>query len=164
VAGVNVKSSGQCGGSGTCTAGVAGQCAAGQYCKAEFCDGPGACTQIPTVCTKELNPVCGCDGIGYSNPCLAAAAGTNVKNTGACASGKICYIFGGAGKIMPACAVNEYCAGSLGQCSGQGHCEPKPGACPAVWSPVCGCDLKTYGNDCEAHAAGANVKSKGECL
>lgn len=35
-------------------------------------------------CTKELNPVCGCDGVEYGNPCMAQRAGISTWNYGKC--------------------------------------------------------------------------------
>lgn len=38
-----------------------------------------------------------------------------------------------------------------------------PVACPTVYAPVCGVDGATYGNACEAQAAGAAIDHPGEC-
>ncbi len=44
----------------------------------------GACSQRPTACPQELDPVCGCDGATYDNACRAFSMGTNVQARGAC--------------------------------------------------------------------------------
>ncbi len=35
--------------------------------------------------------------------------------------------------------------------------------CPMVYDPVCGCDNKTYGNECEANCSGIKTYTKGAC-
>ena len=38
----------------------------------------------PRACTFELNPVCGCNGITYGNPCAAESAGVLRWAAGEC--------------------------------------------------------------------------------
>ncbi len=65
-------------------------CGAGEFCKLKTgeCksagDPIGICLYIPDVCTKEIAPVCGCDGNTYENECWADMASVSVLHDGEC--------------------------------------------------------------------------------
>jgi hypothetical protein len=61
------------------------------------------------------------------------------------------------------CGLNEFCLLPEGVCSGPGVCSPKPNACPMYCLPLCGCDMKTYCNQCLAYANGASILKSGAC-
>lgn len=56
------------------------------FCFGEGCDGIGGCLRRPSVsdCSGALTPVCGCNGMSYTNECTASSAGVRVAHPGMC--------------------------------------------------------------------------------
>ena len=88
-------------------------------------------------CTKEYKPVCACDGKTYANPCMAEKAGIKTWTKGKCSGSGSCI---DPSKIKP----------------------EQP--CVKIYRPVCGCDGKTYNNDCLASKAGVTEWQAGKCI
>jgi hypothetical protein len=141
-------------------------CPSGDFCDwpddtCGFDDGTGVCEPMPTEgCPRIYAPMCGCDRVTYDNECFANAAGQDVLYIGPCPTAQ-CGGFTGM-----VCAADEYCdwtPDSCGNADQIGDCRRRPDFCPDVVLPVCACDGMTYGNECEANAAGQDIIHEGRC-
>ncbi|HEV8579622.1 MAG TPA: Kazal-type serine protease inhibitor family protein [Thermoanaerobaculia bacterium] len=153
----------------TCGGIAALKCPEGQACQFAFdkcnvADLAGVCVTVPETCPKQGPPFCGCDGKTYAGECELLKAGVRPERRGACGNSankpadktKTCT-------TNADCKSTEFCEFKAGTCAAPGTCLVKPEVCTEIFKPVCGCDNKTYGNDCQRQSAGVSLKSEGEC-
>lgn len=107
----------------------------------------------------------GSAGNAGSEPGSAGKPGTagSTGTAGSSGTGDVC-----GGLLGTACDKGEYCdfapETQCGSGDQTGTCKLPPDACDTSYSPVCGCNGKTYGNSCSAASNGVSVASKGECV
>ena len=126
------------------------QCEEGFFCSKDTCGGEGVCTITPEFCTMLYQPVCGCDGKMYGNPCVAASSGQSISSDSSCMSPK------------DTCNSNSDCQSGFfcnldNVCGGDGTCEAIPEFCAEYYSRTCGCDGQVYSSRCDAHGNGVSV-------
>ena len=94
--------------------------------------------------------------------CVRAPCPAQPTCVGASGTGRAC----GSRGLGP-CPDGEFCdyppRAICGAADAPGECRTQPSICQRIFEPVCGCDDQTYGNACEAAAAGVSVSGEGEC-
>ncbi|MEK6607510.1 MAG: Kazal-type serine protease inhibitor domain-containing protein [Myxococcota bacterium] len=118
------------------------------------CDDPdcgAACEGC--ACSDVWSPVCGGNGVTYSNTCEADCADVGVACPGECPCAEIC----GNG-------IDDDLDGLIDCADADCSDRPECGClCPDIWSPVCGANGVTYSNTCEADCAGVGVVCTSTC-
>ncbi|XP_062961532.1 agrin isoform X2 [Cynocephalus volans] len=128
------------------------QCTFGATCAVK--NGEAVC-ECPQACSGTYDPVCGSDGVTYSNACELEAT--------ACALGReIRVARRGPCDHCGQCRFGALCEAETGRCV----C---PSECVASAQPVCGSDGHTYASECELHVHACThqislrVASAGHC-
>lgn len=139
---------------------------------------------LTSVCSSNYVPVCGCNGVTYSNSCEARNAGVKSYTSGECND---CFNPAAVNNNANCPAVVEYVCGCDGktyfnECTAvnkgikswtPGPCEQicqtalvvpdEPIFCPQNYDPVCGCNGKEYYNECAAGLDGVIDFVRGSC-
>ncbi len=133
-------------------------------CTAMEARGEGACELLLGIAWDGEACVflSGCECVGADCGDVYGSIDECETATESCTAEVVC-----GGRAGPTCTDAEFCdfpdAAMCGFADGTGICAPRPVGCPDVVEPVCACDGRTYGNECEAHAAGTDVLRREAC-
>lgn len=142
-------------------------CPVGQLCVANVgsCSGwvSGVCKPIVVTCPALAQPVCGCDGKTYNNPCEAQKLQITVKLGSACPAPGPSVCGGTTGK---SCPLGYSCDPTGCEANASGLCIKNvgPTGCPNGGQKECGCDDNTYPNGCYRRKANIAQKHVGACF
>jgi hypothetical protein len=176
-----------CGGPGVCNSiANCGSCSSDQpgFCRACGCNGItyGSVQEACVAGVWSRFGACGEVGqlgrnCGLSSQCMSGEV--------CCSTTGRCYLAAEPWRCEPTidggfldCSSNADCSAGAGGgasgnswCSGQecgkpGQCSPRVNSaqCPGAVDTVCGCDGRTYINECWARAGGTRVSAQGPCL